>query len=111
MRLSATHGPVVASQGYPIEFAHEGQDIIFYTGNGDGLPLPTKEMKGQADDLGHALASQDRSDRLPLADPTFRRPAFRLPVRRSRYLGGIKGRRLEPLSVEVGTDRNARRIQ
>ncbi|WP_416193116.1 hypothetical protein [Nitrobacter sp. TKz-YC01] len=41
-------GPVVASQGHPIEFVHKGQEIIFYIGDDDGSPLPTKEMKGRA---------------------------------------------------------------
>lgn len=41
-------GPVVTSQGHPIEFVHKGQEIIFYLGDDDGSPLPTKEMKGRA---------------------------------------------------------------
>jgi hypothetical protein len=41
-------GPVVTSQGHPIEFVHKGQEIVFYVGDDDGSPLPTKEMKGRA---------------------------------------------------------------
>lgn len=41
-------GPVVTSQGHPIEFVHKGQEVIFYVGDDDGSPLPTKEMKGRA---------------------------------------------------------------
>lgn len=41
-------GPVVTSQGHPIEFVHKGQEIIFYVSDDDGSPLPTKEMKGRA---------------------------------------------------------------
>ena len=47
-KKGANGGPVVASQGHPIEFVHKGQDIIFYVGDDDGSPLPTKEMKGRA---------------------------------------------------------------
>lgn len=41
-------GPVVTSQGHPIEFVHKGQEIIFYVSDDDGSPLPTKDMKGRA---------------------------------------------------------------
>lgn len=41
-------GPVVSSQGHPIEFVHKGQEIVFYVGDDDGSPLPTKDMKGRA---------------------------------------------------------------
>ncbi len=41
-------GPVVTSQGHPIEFVHKGQEIVFYVGDDDGSPLPTKDMKGRA---------------------------------------------------------------
>jgi hypothetical protein len=41
-------GPVVTSQGHPIEFVHRGQELVFYVGDDDGSPLPTKEMKGRA---------------------------------------------------------------
>lgn len=47
-KKGANGGPVVASQGHPIEFVHKGQEIIFYVGDDDGSPLPTKEMKGRA---------------------------------------------------------------
>lgn len=47
-KKGANGGPVVTSQGHPIEFVHKGQDIIFYVGDDDGSPLPTKEMKGRA---------------------------------------------------------------
>ena len=41
-------GPVVKSQGHPIEFVRKGQDIVFYVGDDDGSPLPTKDMRGRA---------------------------------------------------------------
>ena len=41
-------GPIVTSQGHPIEFVHKGQEVIFYVSDDDGSPLPTKEMKGRA---------------------------------------------------------------
>src|SRR5215218_10580912 len=41
-------GPIVKSQGHPIEFVRKGQDIVFYVGDDDGWPLPTKEMRGRA---------------------------------------------------------------
>jgi hypothetical protein len=41
-------GPVVTSQGHPIEFVHKGQEVIFYVGDDDGSPLPTQELKGRA---------------------------------------------------------------
>ena len=41
-------GPVVTSQGHAIEFVHKGEEMIFYVGDDDGSPLPTKEMKGRA---------------------------------------------------------------
>jgi hypothetical protein len=41
-------GPVVTSQGHPIEFIRKGSEIIFYVGDDDGSPLPTKDMKGRA---------------------------------------------------------------
>jgi hypothetical protein len=41
-------GPVVKSQGHPIEFVRKGLDITFYVGDDDGSPLSTKDMKGRA---------------------------------------------------------------
>ena len=41
-------GPVVTSQGHPIEFVRKGLDIIFYVSDDDGSPLSTKEMRGRA---------------------------------------------------------------
>lgn len=41
-------GPVVTSQGHPIEFVRKGMEIVFYVGDDDGSPLPTKEMRGRA---------------------------------------------------------------
>lgn len=41
-------GPVVKSQGHPIEFVRKGADIVFYVGDDDGSPLPTKDMRGRA---------------------------------------------------------------
>lgn len=47
-KKGANGGPIVASQGHPIEFVHKGQEIIFYIGDDDGSPLPTKEMRARA---------------------------------------------------------------
>jgi hypothetical protein len=41
-------GPVVTSQGHPIEFVQKGQEIVFYVSDDDGSPLSTKEMRGRA---------------------------------------------------------------
>jgi hypothetical protein len=41
-------GPVVTSQGHPIEFVRKGLDIIFYVSDDDGSPLSTKGMRGRA---------------------------------------------------------------
>ncbi|CAN7487024.1 hypothetical protein LJR220_004417 [Bradyrhizobium sp. LjRoot220] len=41
-------GPVVTSQGHPIEFVRKGQEIVFYVSDDDGSPLSTKEMRGRA---------------------------------------------------------------
>jgi hypothetical protein len=41
-------GLVVKSQGHPIEFVRKGTDIVFYVGDDDGSPLPTKDMRGRA---------------------------------------------------------------
>jgi hypothetical protein len=41
-------GPVVKSQGHPIEFVRKGTEIVFYVGDDDGSPLPTKDMRGRA---------------------------------------------------------------
>ena len=41
-------GMVVTSQGHPIEFVVKGQDIVFYVGDDDGSPLPTKGFLGRA---------------------------------------------------------------
>jgi hypothetical protein len=41
-------GPVVVSQGHPIEFVRKGTDIIFYVSDDDGSPLATKDMRGRA---------------------------------------------------------------
>lgn len=41
-------GPVVKSQGHPIEFVRKGTDIVFYVGDDDGSPLSTKDMRGRA---------------------------------------------------------------
>lgn len=41
-------GPVVTSQGHAIEFIHKGGEMIFYIGDHDGSPLPTKDMTGRA---------------------------------------------------------------
>lgn len=41
-------GPVVKSEGHPIEFVRNGLDITFYLGDDDGSPLSTKDMKARA---------------------------------------------------------------
>lgn len=41
-------GPVVKSDGHPIEFVRNGLDITFYVGDHDGSPVATKDMKGRA---------------------------------------------------------------
>lgn len=41
-------GPVVKSEGHPIEFVRNGLDVTFYVGDDDGSPLSTKDMKGRA---------------------------------------------------------------
>lgn len=41
-------GPVVTSQGHPIEFVRKGLDIIFYVSDDDGSPLATTDMRGRA---------------------------------------------------------------
>ncbi|WP_246790722.1 hypothetical protein [Bradyrhizobium sp. IAR9] len=41
-------GPVVKSQGHPIEFVRNGTEIVFYVGDDDGSPLSTKDMRGRA---------------------------------------------------------------
>jgi len=47
-KMGSNGGPVVKSQGHPIEFVRKGMDIVFYVGDDDGSPLPTKDMKGRA---------------------------------------------------------------
>ncbi|MFB6460008.1 hypothetical protein [Bradyrhizobium tunisiense] len=41
-------GPVVKSQGHPIELVRKGLDIVFYVGDDDGSPLSTRDMRGRA---------------------------------------------------------------
>ncbi len=41
-------GPVVKSQGHPIEFVRKGADIVFYIGDDDGSPLATRDMRARA---------------------------------------------------------------
>lgn len=47
-RKGSNGGPIVKSQGHPIEFVRKGLDIVFYVGDDDGSPLPTKDMRGRA---------------------------------------------------------------
>lgn len=47
-KTGSNGGPVVKSQGHPIEFVRKGMDIVFYVGDDDGSPLPTKDMRGRA---------------------------------------------------------------
>jgi hypothetical protein len=41
-------GTIVKSHGHPIEFVQKGQELVFYIGDDDGSPLPTKTMRGRA---------------------------------------------------------------
>ncbi|MFH1346392.1 MAG: hypothetical protein ABIL01_35135 [Pseudomonadota bacterium] len=41
-------GPIVTSQGHPIEFVRKGMEIVFYVSDDDGSPLSTMEMRGRA---------------------------------------------------------------
>lgn len=47
-KTGSNGGPIVKSQGHPIEFVRKGMDIVFFVGDDDGSPLPTKEMRGRA---------------------------------------------------------------
>src|SRR5262245_18679862 len=47
-KKGANGGTVVTSQGHPIEFVLKGQELVFYVGDHDGSPLPTKDMRGRA---------------------------------------------------------------
>ena len=47
-KTGSNGGPVVKSQGHPIEFVRKGLDITFYVGDDDGSTLSTKDMKGRA---------------------------------------------------------------
>jgi hypothetical protein len=47
-KRGANGGMIVTSHGHPIEFVLRGQEIVFYIGDDDGSPLPTKDMKGRA---------------------------------------------------------------
>ena len=47
-KTGSNGGPIVKSQGHPIEFVRKGTDIVFYVGDDDGSPLSTKDMKGRA---------------------------------------------------------------
>ena len=41
-------GVVVKVEGHPIEFVLREQEIVFYVGDDDGKPLPTKGLKARA---------------------------------------------------------------
>ena len=47
-KTGANGGPVVESEGHPIEFVRNGLDITFYVSDDDGSPLNTKSMRGRA---------------------------------------------------------------
>jgi hypothetical protein len=47
-KKGANGGIVVTSDGHPIEFVLKGQELVFYVGDHDGSPLPTKDMRGRA---------------------------------------------------------------
>src|SRR5258705_12256452 len=41
-------GIVVKADDHPVEFVVRGQEIVFYVGDHDGKPLPTKGLKARA---------------------------------------------------------------
>ena len=41
-------GVVVKVEDHPIEFVVRGQELVFYVGDHDGKPLPTKGLKARA---------------------------------------------------------------
>ena len=41
-------GMVVKVEDHPIEFVLRGQEIVFYVGDHDGKPMPTKGLKARA---------------------------------------------------------------
>jgi hypothetical protein len=41
-------GTVVKADHHPIEFVSRGQEIVFYVGEEDGKPMPTKGLKARA---------------------------------------------------------------
>ena len=47
-KTGANGGPVVTSEGHPIEFVRNGLEITFYLSDDDGSPLSTKNMRGRA---------------------------------------------------------------
>ena len=41
-------GVVVQADDHPVEFVHSNQEIVFYIGDHDGTPLPTKGLQARA---------------------------------------------------------------
>jgi hypothetical protein len=41
-------GVVVKVEDHPVEFVLRGQEIVFYIGDHDGKPMPTKGLKARA---------------------------------------------------------------
>jgi hypothetical protein len=41
-------GIVVTADEHPIEFVLRGQELVFYVGDHDGKPMPTKGLKARA---------------------------------------------------------------
>ena len=41
-------GMVVKAEDHPIEFVFNDQEIVFYVGDHDGKPMPTKGLKARA---------------------------------------------------------------
>jgi hypothetical protein len=41
-------GTVVTSQGHPIEFVNNEQEVVFYIVDDDGTPMSTKNFQGRA---------------------------------------------------------------
>jgi hypothetical protein len=50
--VAQTKGPnggiVVTADDHPIELVVQGEELVFYVGDHDGKPMPTKGVKGRA---------------------------------------------------------------
>jgi hypothetical protein len=68
-------GPVVTSEGHPIEFVTRGQDIVFYFSEEDGSPLSTRGMTGRA-----VVQDRGKTTTVPLASAQPNRLVGKLPA-------------------------------